>query len=136
MKIKQPTGEKKAMKDKDWRKLVQSIAKSAISEYVEEKLVAAKKAKKESDAARNVFAKQHHQFLTEALSGLKIFLQDAAMEKLMAKLTTPDKAEWQKKQAVIAMAEMEKWSTQSMLAMEDNCIICMLGFISGAWLIL
>jgi hypothetical protein len=42
------------------------------------------------------------------------------MEKLMAKAATPDKAEWQKKQASIAVAEMEKHSRQSMLAMEEN----------------
>jgi hypothetical protein len=120
VKVERPTGKKKATKDKERRELVQSIAKSAISEFVEEKLVVAKKQKKEHDEAGNVFAEQRHQFLAEASAGLKIFLQDAAMEKLMAKATTPDKAEWQKKQAAIAMAEMEKRSTQSMLAMEEN----------------
>jgi hypothetical protein len=42
--------------------LVQSIAKTAISEqFVEEKLVSAKKAKRENDTgAGNVFAEQHH----------------------------------------------------------------------------
>jgi hypothetical protein len=120
VKIERPVGKKKATKDKERRELVQSIAKSAISEYVEEKLVVAKKAKKEINEAGNVFAEQRHQFLAEASACLKIFLQDAAMEKLMAKATTPDKAEWQKKQAAIAMAEMEKRSMQSMLAMEEN----------------
>jgi hypothetical protein len=70
---------------------------STISDFVEEKLCVAKKAKQEHDVACNEFAEQRHQFIAEASAGLKIFLQDAAMEKLMAKAATPDKAEWQKK---------------------------------------
>jgi hypothetical protein len=71
-------------------------------------LVVAKKAKQEHDVACNAFAEQRHQLLAEACAGLKIILQDAAMEKLMAKAATPDKAKWQKKQAAIAIAKMEK----------------------------
>lgn len=121
VKIKRPSRKKKAMKDKEHRDLVELIAKSAIDEHVEEKLVIAKKAKQEKDAAAgNVFAEQHHQFLAEASAGLKIFFQDAAMEKLMAKAATHDKAEWRKKQVANAIAEMEKCLMQSMLAMEEN----------------
>jgi hypothetical protein len=50
-----PTRKKRASKDKEKRDLVKSIAKQAINELVEEKLVAAKKLKAECEDASDGF---------------------------------------------------------------------------------
>jgi hypothetical protein len=116
VKAERPIGKKKALKEKEKRDLVESIAKSAIGEVIEEKLAAAKKMKIERQLEEN----SDKQFLAEAAAGLKILLRDATMERVMVNANTPDKADWQKKQAAIALCEMEARSKQAILEMEKN----------------
>jgi hypothetical protein len=120
VKTERPTGKKRASKEIEKRALVESIAKNAISEIIEEKLVAAKKLKTEREQAPDEFFSDRKLFMAEASAGLKILLRDATMDKVMAKANTPDKAEWQKKQAAIALCEMEARSKQAILEMEKR----------------
>jgi hypothetical protein len=94
--------------------------KNAISEIIEEKLVAAKKLKTEREEAPDEFFSDWKLLMAEASAGLKILLHDLTMDKVMAKANTPDKAEWQKKQAAISLCEMEACSKQAILEMEKR----------------
>jgi hypothetical protein len=125
VKAERPVGKKRATKEKERRDLVESIAKSAITEVIEEKLNAAKKLKTDrADEMMNaddssLFA-ERKLFMAEASAGLKFLMREATMEKMMAKANTPDKMDWQKKQAAIAISEMEARSQQAILEMEKN----------------
>jgi hypothetical protein len=121
VKTERPIGKKRASKDNEKRELVESIAKQAINELVEEKLVAVKKLKSEcEEQASDDFFADRKLFMAEASAGLKILLRDATMDKVMAKANTPDKIDWQKKQASIALSEMEARSKQAILEMEKK----------------
>jgi hypothetical protein len=87
---------------------------------VEDKLVAIKKLKAEREEESDAFFADRKQFMAEASAGLKILLRDATMDKVMAKANTPDKVDWQKKQAAIALTEMEARSHQAILEMEKK----------------
>jgi hypothetical protein len=120
VKTERPIGKKRASKDKEKRELVESIAKQAINELAEEKLVAVKKLKTEREEESDDFFADRKLFMAEASAGLKILLRDATMDKVMAKANTPDKIDWQKKQAAIALSEMEARSKQAILEMEKK----------------
>jgi hypothetical protein len=120
VKTERPCGKKRAVKEKQKRDLVESIAKQAINELVEDKLVAIKKLKAEREEESDAFFADRKQFMAEASAGLKILLRDATMDKVMAKANTPDKVDWQKKQAAIALTEMEARSHQAILEMEKK----------------
>jgi hypothetical protein len=120
VKTERPVGKKRATKDKEKHDLVESIAKSAISEIIEQRLGATKKQKVERDDEAESFFAARKQYLAEASAGLQLLLRDATMEKVLAKANTPDKIDWQKKQAAIAMCEMEARSKHAILKMEKN----------------
>jgi hypothetical protein len=90
---------------------------------VEDKLVVVKKLKtKREEECDEFFADRKH-FMAEASAGLKILLRDATMDKVMAKANTPDKVDWQKKQAAIALSEMEARLKQAILEMEKKELV-------------
>jgi hypothetical protein len=120
VKTERPCGKKRASKEKEKRDLVESIAKQAINELVEEKLVAVKKLKTEREEDSAGFFADRKLFMAEASAGLKILLRDATMDKVMAKANNPDKIDWQKKQASIALSEMEARSKQAILDMQKK----------------
>jgi hypothetical protein len=113
-----PVGKKRATKDKEKRDLVESIAKSAIgnlTNFVEEKCEAAKKIKTDNQA----LLEERRNFLADASAGLKIFMHDVKIEKMMAMAPSPEKAAMKKKQAAIAMAELEEKELRSKLAIAE-----------------
>jgi hypothetical protein len=120
VKTERPSGKKRASKEKEKRDIVESIAKQAMFELVEEKLVAVKKLKADREEETDGFFADRKLFMAEASAGLKILLRDATMDKVMAKANTPDKVDWQRKQAAIALTEMEARSHQAILEMEKK----------------
>jgi hypothetical protein len=120
IKTERPCGKKRTSKEKEKRDLVESIAKQAINELMEDKLVAVKKLKTKREEESDAFFADRKLFMAEASAGLKILLRDATMDKVMAKANTPDKIDWQNKQAAIALCEMEARSKQAILDIEKK----------------